>query len=328
MSLSAAILAAVLAAPADGYTDLGPGAGIRRVEDGYVLRRVDDGVADRGPLSLSLRELQVDLSPGSGFRGVYRIESRDDLLMRQSGALVASFSRSTYRRNQEKKVVSEVPAGTVFSIGFPQWIAGTEREARAVLEQRRAQRSLEQGYDGVERSANRSKLNLSAQASLRANVLADLRPRDLRLDLTVADAPVRPATRVAPGLPSGVPIGWRRASDGAPDPIRADAVAGARRHLVTAAAPGMERAAARVDMLEGASAPRFIADEAYRRARLERLLSGVRSAGAAPTWPGASTHPGLECDVLAELALLLGSANEASSTASIDAAAARPAQSR
>jgi hypothetical protein len=85
-----------------------------------MLQRVEQGVADVGALSETLRavDAQVDLRSPIGFTNVYRVPGRPDLLMRSSGAVFAIFPQSSYV-HMDRGLTAIVPAGTVFSIGFP-----------------------------------------------------------------------------------------------------------------------------------------------------------------------------------------------------------------
>lgn len=85
-----------------------------------LLQRVEQGVADIGPLSDTLREMdfQIDLRNPVGFSNVYRVPGRPDLLMRSSGAVYAVFPQSVYVQTEEG-IAAKVPAGTIFSIGMP-----------------------------------------------------------------------------------------------------------------------------------------------------------------------------------------------------------------
>ena len=84
-----------------------------------LLKPIEQGVADVDPLSVSLRDLSVDLRQPIGFEQVYRVPGRPDLLMRADGGLYAVFPQSTYMES-EAGAVPLVPAGTVFYLGRPQ----------------------------------------------------------------------------------------------------------------------------------------------------------------------------------------------------------------
>lgn len=79
---------------------------------------VENGVADADPLSIGLRELQVDLRDPVGFEQVFRVPGRDDLLMRVDGGLFAIFPRSVYFQTRSGNV-PVIPNDTTFYIGEP-----------------------------------------------------------------------------------------------------------------------------------------------------------------------------------------------------------------
>lgn len=107
------------------------------VESRGGLTPVDPGVADRGGLGMSLRQLQPDLRVPTNFDRVYRVPGSvsgvpafpgaepNDRFARISGGLTAVFERSQYlRRTDRPGLIPIVPAGTVFYIGNPPWSSG------------------------------------------------------------------------------------------------------------------------------------------------------------------------------------------------------------
>ena len=86
--------------------------------DPEPIERLDAGVSDVGPLSLSLRDMQVDLRHPTGFDRVYRAPGRDDLFMRVYGGLYAVFPRSLYAPTSMGDLAL-IPDGTTFYIGAP-----------------------------------------------------------------------------------------------------------------------------------------------------------------------------------------------------------------
>jgi hypothetical protein len=85
--------------------------------DVRALTPVEPTVADTGPLSLSLRELQVDFRGPVGFENIYRVPGyEDDLFMRVDGAIYAVFPQSVYA-NSQSGPVPLIPHGTIFYIG-------------------------------------------------------------------------------------------------------------------------------------------------------------------------------------------------------------------
>lgn len=103
---------------------------------------LDAGVADRGPLSRSLRVTPMDLRAPTGFERVYAVhpEGGEPIFERRSGALRAQFSQSVYAPTRFGDVAL-IPPGTVFKIGAPAaWERGPSRLGDAA---RPAGRSLD-----------------------------------------------------------------------------------------------------------------------------------------------------------------------------------------
>ncbi|MBC24238.1 MAG: hypothetical protein CMJ32_10030 [Phycisphaerae bacterium] len=78
----------------------------------------DEGVSDVNTLSRSLRILPEGLDLSGGFRRVYQVPGRMDLLMRSNGGLHAIFNESVYMRSKNGIDVP-VPPDTIFFIGNP-----------------------------------------------------------------------------------------------------------------------------------------------------------------------------------------------------------------
>lgn len=107
------------------------------------LTPVDQGLADVGPLGLSLRRLQLDFRRPTGFDRVFQFSgpvagaaqtpasSNTGSLARVSGALTAVFPRSTYVTSREGQTFAAIPAGTRFLIGDPGRTLATETPAPA-----------------------------------------------------------------------------------------------------------------------------------------------------------------------------------------------------
>jgi len=81
-----------------------------------LLKPIEQAVADIDLLSVSLRDLSVDLQQPTDFAKVYRVPGRADLLMRVNGGVYAVFPQSLYAETEEG-AVALVPAGTVFYLG-------------------------------------------------------------------------------------------------------------------------------------------------------------------------------------------------------------------
>lgn len=80
------------------------------------LTPVDAEVEDLGPLSATLRRVDLGLSPSNGFVDVFRDPRRSDTLIRHSGGLYAAFPRSVYTPTEKGDIV-DIPPGTTFYIG-------------------------------------------------------------------------------------------------------------------------------------------------------------------------------------------------------------------
>lgn len=86
------------------------------------LRRVEQGVADAGPLSISLRDLSGDLRTPDAFRDVYRLPNsvgrRGGQFARVSGngGIIAVYPRGAYTPTSNG-LRADVPPGTIFYIG-------------------------------------------------------------------------------------------------------------------------------------------------------------------------------------------------------------------
>lgn len=92
---------------------LAPAMALGQLDD---LERVDQGIADRGSLSTSLRQIDSGLQQPNGFQQLYRVPGGSGDLMRVDGALYAVFPQSVYS-STEDGMVADIPPGTVFYIG-------------------------------------------------------------------------------------------------------------------------------------------------------------------------------------------------------------------
>ena len=94
-----------------------PAAAVAQELDVRALKPVEPAVEDTGPLSVSLRELQIDLRGPVGFEHIYRVPGHEDeLYMRVDGGLYAVFPQSVYTDTRWGPVPM-IPNGTVFYIG-------------------------------------------------------------------------------------------------------------------------------------------------------------------------------------------------------------------
>jgi len=79
---------------------------------------LEQGYEDRSAFDESLRVPRVDLSVPGGFKQVYQVPGRDDLLMRVNGGMYAVFPESYYR-GVSGGAKPLIPPGTIFYIGEP-----------------------------------------------------------------------------------------------------------------------------------------------------------------------------------------------------------------
>ena len=82
------------------------------------LEPVEQTVADRGPLSTSLRWVQYGLREPYGFQQLYQLPVGERNYVRRNAGLWAVFPRSLYVTTQDGTYTT-VPAGTVYYIGGP-----------------------------------------------------------------------------------------------------------------------------------------------------------------------------------------------------------------
>ena len=82
------------------------------------LRPVEQIVADRGPLSTSLRWVQYGLNQPSEFNDLYQLPVGLNDYVRRNSGLWAVFPRSIYQPTRQG-LLPGIPAGTVYYIGGP-----------------------------------------------------------------------------------------------------------------------------------------------------------------------------------------------------------------
>lgn len=98
-------------------------------QDSVDLRVVEPGIQDVGPLSSGLKVQPLGLSIGNGFDQVYQAADSSGPFFRTSGGLFAVFDRSVYI-NWGNRFIPEVPPGTTFHIGAPDFLDRSEFGAR------------------------------------------------------------------------------------------------------------------------------------------------------------------------------------------------------
>lgn len=84
------------------------------------MQPVEPGVADRGALTESLREMPITLRVPGAFENVYPVPGRPGLFFRAQGALYMVFDEATYRFYKGTNYVT-IPPGAVFYVGRPDW---------------------------------------------------------------------------------------------------------------------------------------------------------------------------------------------------------------
>ena len=93
------------------------GGGTAQGDQGHLIR-IDQGIADRDPLSTSLRHLQPDLRQDLGFEHLYVDPGDPGRFIRASGGMYAVSPRTDYVLTRQG-VYAVVSPGTVFYIGAP-----------------------------------------------------------------------------------------------------------------------------------------------------------------------------------------------------------------
>lgn len=262
-------------------------------QDTTVMQPVEPGIADRGALAKSLREMPITLRVPGAFENVYPVPGRPGLFFRAQGALYMVFDEATYRFYRGTNYAM-VPPGAVFYVGRPDWskipmpwFRGADAEGNA---------SGDAATDAP-----------GGAAPLQANVDAEVdppgeSPERLRSDLRVS------VRRAAVGGDLGRVPGHRVGFGGdSTDPERIDPAhaalamrtveerdrdAAAPRAPDAAALAGVLPAGVARDLLvvdrDGEVWPRIVGDSTYRR---ERIAALMRSAAAAAQSPAPSRAP-------------------------------------
>ncbi len=88
------------------------------------LQPVEQTVADRGPLSTSLRWVQYGLREPYGFKQLYQLPVGEQNYVRRNAGLWAVFPRSLYITTRDG-ISPSIPAGTVYYIGGPDEVIPT-----------------------------------------------------------------------------------------------------------------------------------------------------------------------------------------------------------
>ncbi len=117
-------------------------------DDPSAHQPVDPAVADRGALAAPARVMPYELALPQEFDRVFRVPGNSGKFYRASGALYAVFDEAVYRRGKDGQRIADVPPGTVYYIGRPDWtrVPGISTiEAGSVMEEahRSSQRESE-----------------------------------------------------------------------------------------------------------------------------------------------------------------------------------------
>lgn len=90
-------------------------------EDTSQLHPVEPTVADRGPLTMPMRQMPLDLALPQGFDRVYQVPGDSGMFYRANGALYAVFDEGLYQKSKDVQRMTLAPAGVVYYIGKPDW---------------------------------------------------------------------------------------------------------------------------------------------------------------------------------------------------------------
>lgn len=249
------------------------------------MQPVEAGVADRGSLTESLRQMPMTLRMPGAFENVYPVPGRPGLFFRAQGALYAVFDEATYRMYRGTNLAT-IPPGSVFYVGKPDWSripmpwfrpAGTNdappvAEAGAAVSPLMLDGDIDAEIDPAGQSPSK----------LRADGRVPVRRAEVGGDLGRV-----PGSRAGFG-------GSPRDADALSDAERASALRSADERVRDAAASSAPDAAAMAgvvpsgvsrDMIVGSGAdvrPRIVGDGTYRQQRLTQLMLQAVRSGRAP----------------------------------------------
>lgn len=246
------------------------------------MQPVEPGVADRGALAASLREMPITLRVPGAFENVYPVPGRPGLFFRAQGALYMVFDEATYRFYKGTRYVT-IPPGAVFYVGKPDWSTIPAPWFRGA--------DVDEADSRGEQTAGGS-----AVAPLQAQVDAEVDPPGQSPERLRADGrvPVRSADVGGElGRVPGHQVGFGAVS-AAPEPLDPARAALAARTVEErerdAAAPHAPDAAALAGVLpagvardlvvvdrDGTLWPRIVGDSAYRRERIAALMRAASS---------------------------------------------------
>jgi hypothetical protein len=258
-------------------------------QDTTVMQPVEPGIADRGALSQSLREMPITLRVPGAFENVYPVPGRPGLFFRAQGALYMVFDEATYRFYKGTNYIT-IPPGAMFYVGRPDWrTIPTPWFRGADAEDADVQGAQPSGAPGA--------------APLQAQVDGEVDPEGQRPHQLRADGRI-PVRRAAIGSDLGkvpghlVGFGLDSARIDPIDPAHAAlAMRTVEERDRDAAAPSAPDAAALTGVLpagvsrdlivvgrDGEVRPRIVGDSNYRRERVAALMrmAADRMHAAAP----------------------------------------------
>ncbi len=296
---SAGSAAPALDAPASAADGMPRGPGNSRDtpmpasgQDTTVMQPVEPGIADRGALSESLREMPITLRVPGAFENVYPVPGRPGLFFRAQGALYMVFDEATYRFYKGTNYIT-IPPGAMFYVGRPDWrTIPTPWFRGADAGDAELQGAQPAGAPGAE--------------PLQAQVDGEVDPEGQRPHQLRADGRVRVRRAEIGGELGKVPghlVGFGSGvADADPiDPARAalamrtveerDRDAAASSAPDAAALAGVLPAGVSRDMIvvdrDGEIRPRIVGDSQYRRERIAALMRMAADRMYAPAPPRA-----------------------------------------
>jgi len=246
-------------------------------QDTTVMQPVEPGIADRGALSESLREMPITLRVPGAFENVYPVPGRPGLFFRAQGALYMVFDEATYRFYKGTNYIT-IPPGAMFYVGRPDWstiptpwFRGTDADDAGV------QRASPSGAPGAEPLQAQVDGEVDPQGQRPHQLRADVRVRVRRAEVGgeldrvpghLVGFGAGPAA-AAPVDPAHVALATRTVEE-------RDRDAAASSAPDAAALAGVLPAGVSRDMLvidrDGEVRPRIVGDSRYRRERIAALM--------------------------------------------------------
>lgn len=255
-------------------------------QDTTVMQPVEPGVADRGALSQSLREMPITLRVPGAFENVYPVPGRPGLFFRAQGALYMVFDEATYRFYKGTNFVT-IPPGAVFYVGRPDWSTIPEPWFRGADAADAA--STDPSTAGAAPRQAQVDGEVDPPGSSPSQLRADHRVAVLRAEVGGELSRV-PGHRVGFGSdsPEPEPVDATNAALAARTAEERERDAAAPRAPDAAAIAGVLPSGVARDLLvvdrDGAIWPRIVGDSAYRRERIAALMriAADRERAAAP----------------------------------------------